>query len=708
MMLVWQHQNNQIKKSIFYLCLLTAFLTCTFKYRTLKYPKTEKIPVVDTLHGIAITDNYRWLENSEDPGAQAWLAKQESITHSIIDKLPQRKWLIQRFTKIWRYDDERTPRPVLGSTRLFFWAIKKEWERWAYYYRENENAPAILLLDPNMWGSKTLSYVQPSQDGRYIAFGTAEAGNEQTVIKIMDVNSKEILNDSLRGWRQRNVAWLHDNSGFYYSAYPLKGEVPDGEENYWCTVYFHRLGTPGSKDIKVFSHDSVREYYHAVDITEDGRYVLLYRGMFNKNEVYIKKVNDNKIIPLITSLDARYYVNIIDDKMIIWTDSLAPKGMVYIADVNDPQPDKWNILIPETNDNLSYVVPIAGHLFAVYSHNAYTIIKIFSIDGQYLKEIPLPTLGTAEIWGYWSTSDIWIQFSSFTFPRTTYKYVPESDEMIVYHRAPVDIDVANYMTEQVWYESKDGTRVSMFLILHRDAKRDKRNAVYLTGYGGFNLSMDPYFSTPYTLWLEAGGIVAIPNLRGGGEYGKEWHEAGMLEKKQNVFDDFIAAAEWLIYNDYTTREKLVIGGASNGGLLVGAVAVQRPELFKAVYCAVPLLDMLRYHKFGYANIWAEEYGSAEDPAQFSYLRKYSPYHNIINGTSYPAMLFVGSENDARCHPFHAMKMVARIQEADPDGEPILLLVRKKSGHSGGTTITELIEQQAETWAFLMAQVRLKQ
>ncbi|MGB3342113.1 MAG: prolyl oligopeptidase family serine peptidase [bacterium] len=677
------------------------------KYRSYKYPKTEKIPVSDTLHSKVIIDDYRWLESSEEPRVQAWLAKQESITHSVIDKLPQRKWLIGRFTTLWRYDDEQTPRKVLGSTRIFFWATKKEWERWAYYYRETDSAPAVLLLDPNQWDSKTLSFVQPSQDGRYIAFGTAEAGNEQTIIKIMDVTGKKILSDSLHGWRQRNVAWLPDNSGFYYSAFPLSNEVPEGEENYWCAVYFHELGTPGSEDIKVFSHDKVKEYFHAADITEDGRYLLLYRGMFNKNEVYFKKIADNKIFPLITSFDARYYVDIIDDKVIIWTDSLAPKGMVYITDTENPKPDNWKILIPETNDNLLYIAPIAGHLFAAYSHNAYTVIKIYSINGEYLNEIPLPAIGSAEIWGYWSTSNIWIQFSSYTFPRTTYKYDLVTNELILYHEPPIKIDVANYVTEQVWYESKDGTSVSMFLIRHKHTTRDSKNAVYLTGYGGFNVSMNPYFSTTYTLWLEAGGMVAIPNLRGGGEYGKKWHEAGMLEKKQNVFDDFVAAAEWLIVNKYTTREKLVIGGASNGGLLVGAVAVQHPELFKAVYCAVPLLDMLRYHKFGYANIWAEEYGSAEDPEQFDYLLKYSPYHNVINGTSYPAMLIVGSENDARCHPFHAMKMVARAQTANPDGEPILLLVRRKSGHGGGTTITELIEHQAQAWSFLMAQVQLK-
>jgi prolyl oligopeptidase len=416
--------------------------------------------------------------------------------------------------------------------------------------------------------------------------------------------------------------------------------------------------------------------------------------------------NNNQMIPVTTTFDGQYDINIIEDKLIIWTDVQAPKGMVYITDVDKPNREEWKVLIPEADDNLLYIAGIAGHLFAVYTHNAHTVIKIYSIDGEYLKEIPLPTLGSARIWGYWSTSDIWVQFSSFTYPRTTFQYDIDKDELEIFHQPPIEIDVSNYTTEQVLYESKDGTRVSMFLIHRKDIVRDGTNPTYLTGYGGFNVPMKPYFSTTYALWLESGGMVAIPNLRGGGEYGKEWHEAGMLDKKQNVFDDFIAAAEWLIENKYTERDKLAIGGGSNGGLLVGAVVVQRPELFKIVYCAVPLLDMLRYHKFGYANIWAEEYGSAEDPEQFKYLHEYSPYHNVIDGTDYPAMLFVGSENDARCYPLHAMKMAARMQEANHSGEPILLLVRKKSGHGGGTTITESIEQQAEVWAFLMDKVGL--
>jgi prolyl oligopeptidase len=683
-------------------------LNCGLKYRKIHYPLSEKIPVIDTLHETIIVDNYRWLENDDDPRVETWTAAQEKITRSAIDRLSQRKWLIKRFNALWRYDDEGTPHKVLDSDRLFFRAIKKDWERWAYYYREGETDSAVLLLDPNQWGLKTLNFTVPSRNGEFVAFGTAEAGNEQTYITIMEVSTNRILPDSLKGWRQAGVSWLPDNSGFYYSACPLKGEVPGGEENYWRAVYLHKLGTPLSQDKKIFYHDEVKEYFHGADVTEDGKYVLFYRSMFNKNEIYLKRLGtDEPLMPIITGFDARYSVDVIEDKLIIRTDLDAPKGKVYVTDIDKSAKAHWQELIPETDDNLLYVDGISGCLYAVYTHNAHTVIKIYSIDGKYIRDVPLPTIGSAWIWGFWSKPEIWVSFSSFTYPRTIFKYKFNEDELELFHRPPIDIDVSNYVAEQIWYESKDETDVSMFLIHHKDITKDGDNPIYLTGYGGFNVPIHPYFSSTYVVWLEAGGMIAIPNLRGGGEYGKEWHEAGMRDKKQNTFDDFIAAAEWLIEHKYTNSDKLAIGGGSNGGLLVGAVVVQRPDLFKVVYCGVPLLDMLRYHKFGYANIWAEEYGSAEDVDQFAYLVKYSPYHNVIDGTEYPTILFVGSENDARCYPLHARKMVARMQEANPNGEPILLIIEKKSGHGGGTTISERIGQRADIWTFLMDKLGMK-
>lgn len=675
-----------------------------------RYPETVKIPVVTNYHGTEITDNYRWLENEESPAVIEWTEAQEKLTHSMIDTLPQLQFLIDRFNELWRYDDESIPYEVIDGERVIIWTKKKDDEKWVLNTKENDEAPLVELINPNLWDpTETLSGTSFSRDGKYLSFGTAHGGDENPIYRVMEVASKELLPDTLLGWKQSVSSWLPDNSGFFYSAKPLKGQVPEGEEEYWHSTYFHKLGTPADQDVKVFSHDEVKEYWHSVSISEDGKYIIYNRSLFNKNEVYYRPINsDQDLIPIATGFDAEYSVDFIEDKMLITTDKDAPMYMVYITDISKPQREKWKVFLPENRtDKLSYVTGIAGNIYAVYEHNVYTQIKIYDLKGKPIRELKLPTIGSASVSGYWSKPDIWVGFSSFMYPSTTFMYDFEEDSLVLYRKYPVEIDVDNFMARQIWYQSKDGTPISMFLVHRKDLTRDGNNPTLLTGYGGFNISIRPGFSTTKVVWLEAGGMVAIPNLRGGGEYGRKWHEAGMLEKKQNVFDDFIAAAEWLINNNYTNPKKLAVSGGSNGGLLVGAFAVQKPELCRAVLCAVPLLDMVNYHKFGLANIWAEEYGSSDDPEQFKYLYRYSPYHNVKDGSKYPAMLITGSENDARVDPLHARKMVARLQEANPTGQPILLLVRKASGHGGGTTLSEQIRQTAEEYAFLMSRLGMQ-
>ncbi len=676
------------------------------KYIKIRYPQTKKIPITDTLHNKIIIDEYRWLENFDDTRVQEWIDKQNYLTRAYLDKLPQRQYLIKRFTDLRRYDDESAPHKVLAGERIFYSAIKKEWERWAYYTKENEEAASIILLDPNQWGLKTLGAVYPSRDGRYIAYGVEDAGKENPIIKIMNVETGEVLPDSLQGWRQDGIAWLPDNSGFYYTANPLKGTVPEGEENYWDAVYFHRLGTPNTQDKKIFYHPEVKEYFHYASISEDGKFVLFNRSMFYKNEVYIQRLNsDEPIQPIVMGFDAEYNIILVNDRLIIKTNYNAPNGRILTTTIDKLDKKYWVEIIPESDDNIEYVEAINGYLYVVYNHNAYTIVKIFTIEGEYIRDLPLPTLGSAWVWGYWSKPDVWVSFSSFTYPPTIYKYDFEKNRLILYHKPPIDIDLSEFVVEQIWYSSKDGTKIPMFLVHHKNIKRDGNNPVYLTGYGGFKISIRPHFSVNYAVFLESGGMIAIPNLRGGGEFGDAWHKAGMLENKQNVFDDFIYAAKWLIENNYTNPRKLGIGGGSNGGLLMGAVLVQAPELFKVVYVGVPLLDMLRYHKFSYANIWAEEYGSADNPEQFEYLIKYSPYHNIKK-CKYPAVLFEASDNDPRCHPMHAMKMAAKVQENQIGEEPILLIVRKYAGHGGGTTLSEQINEDVDVWALFMEKLNL--
>ncbi len=668
------------------------------------YPETKKIPVVNTYHGTEITDNYRWLENADDPEVIAWTAAQEKLTHSLLDTMPQKAWLVKRFNQLWRYDDQSVPRRVVDGERLFLWMKKADEEKWVYATKTNENAPIQVLLDPNRWDpAETIGGVLPSRDGRYVAYGVAHGGDENPIFRVMVTETGELLPDTLLGWKQSVTAWLPDNSGFYYSAKPSKGEVPEGEEYYWPSAYLHKLGTPATEDVKVFWDDENKEYWHTVTISEDGRYEIFERSLFNTNEVYFRRTGGrDPLLPLATGFDAQYRVYFIGDSILIHTDLDAPRYRVFITDASHPEREFWLEFIPEDpRDKLNYIVPVAGHLYAVYMHNAHTRIRIYNLAGDFLRDLKLPALGTADVSGRWYQPEVWVSFSSFTYPSTTFRYDYKRDTLIVYHKYPVAVDVENYTAEQVWYQSFDTTPVSMFLVHRRDLKRDGNNPTLLTGYGGFNISIVPRFSTTYLAWLEAGGMVAVPNLRGGGEYGQEWHQAGMREKKQNVFDDFIAAAEWLVDNGYTRPAKLAIYGGSNGGLLVGAFATQRPDLCRAVYCAVPLLDMVNYHTFGLANIWAEEYGSSEDPRQFKYLYAYSPYHRVVDGTDYPAMLITGSENDARVDPLHARKMTARLQEADPDGNPILLLIRKSSGHGGGTTLSVQIEQRAEAFGFLM-------
>lgn len=679
---------------------------CTFMVK-LNYPETKKVKYVDNYHGTKVVDNYRWLENCGDKRVKEWIANQEKLSRSIIDNLPQKKKIVQRLNELWRYDAETIPWEVLNGKRIFFHKRKKNDEKWVYSTKEDEKSEEIELINPNYWEENdSLSFAQPSSDGKFLAFGKEKGGNENPVIQVMEIATKEILNDSVTGWKQGRVAWLHDNSGFFYSRKPLKGEVKKGEEYYWDGVYFHELGTNNSKDKKIFYHDSVKEYYHTAYLDELGMYVIFVRTKSKKNEVFFKKIKDDELIPIATGFDAEYDVQIVDEKILIQTDLDSPNGKVYVTDTDKPERKYWKELIPESSDKLVSVSGIFGKLFVKYLHRAYSITKIYSLDGSFVKNVTLPGFGDSSVHGYWSKPNIWIRYSSFITPYATYKYNMKKDELELYFKPPVNIDSSKYITKQVEYSSKDGTKITMFLIYNKNLKKDGENPAFLTGYGGFNISMTPHYSLTNVIWPEAGGIVAIPNLRGGGEYGAEWHEAGKLEKKQNVFDDFIAAAEWLIENKYTSPNKLSISGGSNGGLLVGAVAIQKPNLFRAVDCGVPLLDMLRYHKLSIANTWAVEYGSSENPEQFEYLHKYSPYHNVKEGVDYPAMLITTSKNDARVDPMHALKMIARLQEVNPNGGPFLLLVRGDSGHRGGTTISNNINQISEELSFLMNELNM--
>ncbi len=673
------------------------------------YPETPRGATVDTVHGVAVPDPYGWLEDGADSTVLAWDAAQNRLARAWLDTLPQPPRIRARLEELLRYDDESTPEPVPESARIFYTVKRKDREKRELWWRETPDSPGRLLLDPNAWGADDeLEGTWASRDGRYLAFGRARGGNEDARISVLEVDTGRLLPDSLRGWRQGGVSWLPGNRGFYYAANPRAGEVPPGEEHYWSTAWLHLLGQPAAADRKVFASDTEKDLWHGVSVSEDGRWAFYWRSRFNANEVLFGPAGgEEPPRPLVTGMDGEYRVEALGDRFLISTDRDAPLGKVWAADPARPEREFWREFLAEhPTDRLSYLAAIAGHLYAVYLHDAHTRIDILDVEGTRLRELRLPVLGTAWVSGMFNQPEAWINFSSYTWPYTTWRYDFERDSLAVYRKYPVPVRTEDFLTEQVWYSSKDGTRIPMFIVRPKDRPLDGTAPLLLTGYGGFDVSTHPLFSPKALVWLEAGGIYAAPCLRGGGEYGRSWHEAGMREKKQNVFDDFIAAAEWLVAQRYTDPGRLTIWGGSNGGLLTGAAVVQRPDLFRAAVVSMPLLDMVRFHKFGYAGIWREEYGSAEDPSQFPYLLRYSPYHNVRGDVRYPAVLLLGAQNDARVDPLHARKMAARLQAAGGGGGPILLMVRPAEGHLGGAGITKSIEDGVDTYGFLMGAVGL--
>ncbi len=668
------------------------------------YPDTKRIPVTETLHGVTLTDDFRWLENADDAGVQEWTAEQNAFTRAHLDALPARDYLNNRFRELLFYDDSTPPSPVHTGNRTFWWEKKKDDEHWTYHTRAHDDAEAVMLLNPNEWGdNQTLDIIAPSRDGRYLVFGIARGGDENAVIQVMEVETQRILPDTCTGWKHQRVSWLPDNSGFYFSAHPLRGDVPNGEEHHWHSAWFHKLGTSADDDVLIFSDDTRREAYHQVIPSEDGTLLFFYRMYQGKTDIYFKPLNDpGDPVPLVTGQDGFSTVQSNGDKLFIWTNVDAPMGTVLTADIERPEREHWQVFLPETDDYLQYISLSAGKVFAVYLRDVHTHIRIYSRDGTWLRDLPLPEKSSAGASGYWHHPRARVSVTSFNRPSTTYEYDFDTNTLIPYYVSPIQVDSDAYQVNQVFYPSPDGTKIPMFVISRGEISQTGDTPTLLYGYGGFQLAMRPGFSVSYLNWLDAGGVVAIAGIRGGGEYGKAWHEAARQQNRQNAFDDFIAAAEWLIDNNITQPKHLVIKGESNGGLLVATVAMQRPELFRAVYAGTALLDMIRYHRFGIANLWVSEYGSAENPDAFEWLLEYSPYHRVRDGMEYPVMLIQGAVNDARVDPMHARKMVARLQQANPGpANRVFLLMHEDSGHGGGTDLSTRIQQLSDEWAFLM-------
>ena len=548
-----------------------------------------------------------------------------------------------------------------------------------------------------------------------MAYGTSPNGSEESTLHIIESASGTLLPDAIERTRFASVAWKKDNSGFYYTRHPKKGDVPAGEEVYHVKVFYHELGSDPDKDPLLFGEGRNAQDIPGVGLSEDGRWLLItvFQG-WTKSEMYLQDLaSKNPPVEITTGKEFLYDADFLKGKLYITTNEDAPRYRVFVADAANPKRENWKELIPQTDAVLQGANVLGGKLFAQYEHNASSELKVFDVDGKKLRDIPLPTIGTVNaVAGKWDSSELFFGFQSYTVPPSVYRYDLNSGAESLWAKVDApSIDPSAFEVQQVWYQSKDGTRIPMFVVSKKGIEKNGKNPVLLTGYGGFNVSETPSFSRSMYLWMEHGGIYAVANLRGGAEFGEDWHRAGMLEKKQNVFDDFIAAGEYLIAQKYTDKDHLAILGGSNGGLLMGAMITQRPDLFRAVICAVPLLDMLRYQNFQIAKLWIPEYGSAEDPKQFDFIYAYSPYHHVKAGQEYPAILFMTADTDTRVDPMHAKKMAALMQAEAKNGaskdRPILLRIETKAGHGQGKPVAKQIEESTDMYSFLFWQLGMK-
>ncbi len=680
--------------------------------RKFDYPPTRIVNVIDTIYGVSVSDPYRWLEPSADPEVGKWTDTQNALTRAALDSLPFREKIKTRLAELWNY--ARSTAPSKHGSRYLFYKNSGLQNQSVLYVKEGLDAEPRTLIDPNTFstdGTLAMDWTSTSDDGTMIAYGVSASGSEDATLHVMNANTHEVLPLEITRCKYTSVAWEKDNSGFFYTRYPVKGTVPASDENYHQRLYYHKIGADASTDSLIYERPEQKELGIGVGMSEDCRYliVVVYAGTGQTNELYYMDLaKRDGLRPIVTGFASAYTAVIVENQIYVITRENAPNFKVMVADMSDPRHENWKELIPESDESLQEIRCINRRLVLTYLHNAYSVVKLYSLTGAFEKEIALPTLGDVNsITGKWDEPEMFLSFSSFVYSPTILRYHFDNGSLDSYEKSTVKFDPGTYETHQVWYPSRDGTKISMFIVHKKGLKLDGSNPTLLYGYGGFSVNMTPYFSSSLLLWFDHGGVYAMPNLRGGNEYGEKWHEAGMLEKKQNVFDDFIAAAEWLIANKYTSRDRLAIEGGSNGGLLTGAVMVQRPNLCKAVLCEVPLLDMIRYQNFLIARFWVPEYGSAEDSSQFKYLLAYSPYHNIKPNTQYPAALIKAGESDGRVDPCHARKFAAEMQAVNVGDNPILLWIERKAGHGQGKPISMQLDDSADNWAFLFWQLQMK-
>ena len=674
------------------------------------YPPAAKGDVVEDYHGTRVADPYRWLEKADDPATTSWVAAENSLTRSLLDR-PERETTKARLTELFDYP--KISIPEQKGNRYFFFKNTGLQNQSVYYVQEGLTGEPRALIDPNTMspdGTVALTNTSPNKDGRLLGYAISRSGSDRQEIYVRDVATGKDLPDKIVWVKFSGIAWTPDAKGFFYTRYPEPGTVPAGDEHYFPKLYYHRLGDPQQRDAMLFEKPTEKEVVIGGFVSYDGRWLVILpgKGASDKTEVWaldLKKPGA-KPIPVFTGFENAYTVaEVVEGKLYARTDRDATLGRVIAVDLNRLSATNKDApfveLVPQGKDTIQSASIIDKKLVLRHLRNASSALDVHALSGKVEKEIELPGIGSVGgISGDADQKEMFLAYSSFTQPPTNFRYDLDKGELVLFQKTDVKVDPSGYETEQVWYPSKDGTKISMFLVHRKGLSRDGNRPVFLYAYGGFNISQTPGFSATRYVFLEKGGIVAMPNLRGGGEYGEEWHKAGMRERKQNVFDDFIAAAEWLIANNYTKRERLAIAGGSNGGLLVSAVEMQRPDLFGAVVCQVPVADMLRYQRFTLGRYWIAEYGSSEVAADFPFLYKYSPYHNVHAGSSYPATLITTADTDDRVDPGHSKKLAARMQAAQAGDEPILIRIETKAGHGAGKPTTKILDEQADIWTFV--------
>ena len=692
---------------IFFTSLIFASCTKETKQKSIKlnYPKTIKKAVIDTLFGTEIIDNYRWLEDDRSKETESWVKAENEVSFNYLSQIPFREQLKRRLTELWNY--EKLSAPFIEGDYTYFY--KNDGLQNQYVIYRKKDGKETLFLDPNIFSENattSLGSLSFSKNGKTVAYSISEGGSDWRKIIVMDAESKIVKEDTLVDVKFSGISW-YKNEGFYYSSY----DKPKGSELSAKTdqhkLYYHQLGTSQREDVVVFGGNLYEKHrYVRGSTTEDSRYLLIDAATSTSgNKLFIKdlSVSDSKLIPIIDTFDSdTYLIQNIQSKLYLVTNLNAPNKKVVTVDAKNPTQENWIDFIPETENVLS-LSSGAGYFFAEYMVDAVSKVLQYDFEGNLIREVKLPGVGSsAGFGGKLDAKELYFSFTNYNTPNASYKFNPKKGTYVSYWKPTISFNPADYESKQVFYSSKDGTKVPMIITHKKGVALNGKTPTILYGYGGFNISLTPSFSIANAVWMEQGGVYAVANLRGGGEYGKKWHDAGTQMQKQNVFDDFIAAAEYLIDEKYTSSAYLAIRGGSNGGLLVGAVMTQRPDLMKVALPAVGVLDMLRYHTFTAGAGWAYDYGTADDSIEmFEYLKGYSPVHNVKNGTKYPATLVTTGDHDDRVVPAHSFKFAAELQEKQTGENPVLIRIETNAGHGAGTPIAKTIEQYSDIFGFTL-------